>query len=111
MQKKIAIIVPNDCNPDYRVIKQAELFSDYGHEVRVYCRYKRGLPKFEKINGVTYMRRSITLHAIFITPLLLYSIIKILGSAFKNLLNSLQYERKPNLKEIRLKNIKTLKEK
>lgn len=58
---KIAILVPNACNPDYRVIKQAELFAASGHEVRVFCRHKRGLPRSEHLNGVNYVRRSIVL--------------------------------------------------
>ncbi len=56
---KIAILVPNTCNPDYRVIKQAELFARAGHEVRVFCRHAEGLPAIEQLGGVVYIRKGI----------------------------------------------------
>jgi hypothetical protein len=58
--KKIAILLPNPCNPDYRVIKHAEYFARNGYEVRVYCRWTEGLPHEQVINDVTYIRRCIT---------------------------------------------------
>jgi len=58
--RKIAILVPNPCNPDYRVIKHAEFFQRQGYEVRVYCRWTKGLPRKQVINNVTYIRRPIT---------------------------------------------------
>jgi len=58
--RKIAILVPNPCNPDYRVIKHAEFFARQGYEVRVYCRWAKGLPHTQVINNVTYVRRPIT---------------------------------------------------
>lgn len=58
MPKKVAILVPNPCDPDFRVIKQAEFFAKLGAEVRVFCRAKAGLPSVEMVNGVTYVRRS-----------------------------------------------------
>lgn len=57
---KIAILLPNPCNPDYRVIKHAEFFARNGYEVRVYCRWAEGLPYKQVINDVTYIRRPIT---------------------------------------------------
>ncbi len=57
MRKKVAILVPNACDPDYRVIKQAEVFAAAGAEVRVFCRAKTGVPAIETINHVTYVRR------------------------------------------------------
>ncbi len=60
MGKKIAILLPNPCNPDYRVIKHAEFFARAGHEVRIYCRWSKGLPMVEVLNGVTYIRKPIT---------------------------------------------------
>lgn len=53
------MVVPNMCNPDYRVMKQAEGLAQAGYEVRVYCTWKPGigLPILEEINGVTYVRR------------------------------------------------------
>jgi hypothetical protein len=58
--KKIAILLPNPCNPDYRVIKHAEFFARNGYEVRVYCRWVEGLPHEQVINNVMYIRRPIT---------------------------------------------------
>lgn len=56
---KIAMLVSNPCNPDFRVIKQAESLAAAGYEVRVFCTWKPGLgiPTHEVINGVTYVRR------------------------------------------------------
>lgn len=64
--KKIAILVPNPCNPDFRVIKHAELFAKNGHEVRIYCRWTYGLPKNETVNGVMYIRKPITIGGVVI---------------------------------------------
>ncbi|OJI91931.1 hypothetical protein LY10_04259 [Planktotalea frisia] len=57
---KIAVVVPNPCDPDYRVVKQAETLAQAGYEVRVFCTKPRGsdLPDLEIINGVEYVRRS-----------------------------------------------------
>lgn len=59
MGKRVAMIVPNPCSPDFRVMKQAETLAKAGYEVRVYCTWKRGLgvPKIETINGVEYYRK------------------------------------------------------
>lgn len=59
MPKRIAMLVSNPCSPDFRVNKQAESLARAGYEVRVFCTWKPGLgiPTFEKINGVTYVRR------------------------------------------------------
>ncbi len=56
---KVAIIVPNPCNPDYRVVKQAETLAKAGYEVRIFCTNtpKGELPDWEEINGVGYVRR------------------------------------------------------
>ena len=56
---KIVIVVPNACNPDFRVVKQAETLARFGHEVIVYCGALRlGEAKaFECVNSVTYIRR------------------------------------------------------
>ena len=58
-KKKIAMLVSNPCNPDYRVVKQAESLAAAGYEVRVFCVWRRGIgvPVYEEINGVTYVRR------------------------------------------------------
>lgn len=58
--RKIAFLLPNPCNPDYRVIKHAEAFAEVGYDVRIYCRISKGLPSYERLNGVTYIRKSIT---------------------------------------------------
>jgi hypothetical protein len=56
---KVAMLVSNPCNPDYRVVKEAESLAKAGYDVRVFCVWQRGLaaPAFEQINGVTYVRR------------------------------------------------------
>lgn len=54
--KKIAIVVPNPCNPDYRVIRQAETLARQGHEVRIYATRNPTTPAYEEFNGVTYLR-------------------------------------------------------
>lgn len=59
VHKKIAILVPNPCNPDYRIIKYAELFKKNGHDVRVYCGRSGALPEQESINGIVYIRKYI----------------------------------------------------
>ena len=53
------MVVPNVCNPDFRVMKEAESLAAAGYDVRVYCSWKPGLglPMKETINGVTYIRR------------------------------------------------------
>ncbi len=54
--KKIAIVVPNPCNPDYRVIRQAETLARQGHEVRIYATRNISTPAYEEFNGVAYLR-------------------------------------------------------
>lgn len=54
--KKIAIVVPNPCNPDYRVIRQAETLARAGHEVRLYATKNAHTPPYEEFNGVKYIR-------------------------------------------------------
>lgn len=56
-KSRIAVMVPNQCNPDYRVIKQAEYFSQLGHDVRIFCQKNDDTPFEEVVNGVTYSRR------------------------------------------------------
>ena len=58
-KKKVAMLVSNPCNPDYRVVKQAESLARNGYEVRVFCVWRRGLgaPVYEERNRVTYIRR------------------------------------------------------
>lgn len=75
-KKRVAMIVPNVCDPDYRVIKQAESLAQAGYEVRVYCiwRHGRGIPLQETLNGVTYIRRewnpiALIKHKLFGVPL------------------------------------------
>lgn len=60
--KRIAILVPNTCNPDYRVIKHAEFFTRAGYDVCIFCRWGNGLPMNETINGIRYIRKPITSH-------------------------------------------------
>lgn len=58
MSKRIAMLVSNPCNPDYRVVKQAESLANAGYEVCIFAtwRPKLGVPIQEVINGVTYKR-------------------------------------------------------
>lgn len=58
---KVAFLVANDCNPDFRVIKEAESLVSAGREVRIFCLLPVGsnLPREEKINGVVYIRKNI----------------------------------------------------
>lgn len=53
---KIAMIVPNDCNPDWRVLKEAMTLNSNGNVVRVYCLSKSNLPAREMYNGVEIIR-------------------------------------------------------
>jgi glycogen(starch) synthase len=55
---RVAMVVPNPCNPDYRVVKQAESLANDGHSVCVFCTRAAGsgLPDKETINGVEYRR-------------------------------------------------------
>lgn len=58
-RKRVAMLVSNPCSPDFRVNKQAEALAQAGYEVRVFCTWKPGLgiPIYEVINDVTYVRR------------------------------------------------------
>lgn len=55
---RIAMVVPNPCNPDYRVVKQAETLAAAGHILVLFCTRPVGsnLPDQEVINGVEYRR-------------------------------------------------------
>lgn len=57
---KIAVIVPNVCDPDYRVVKQAETLARNGYEVRVFCGVLQPTeaPVSETLAGVRYERRA-----------------------------------------------------
>jgi len=58
MSKRVAMLVSNPCDPDYRVVKQAETLARAGYEVRIFAtwRPKLGIPIIETINGVSYER-------------------------------------------------------
>lgn len=55
---RVAMVVPNPCNPDYRVVKQAETLVAAGHQVCIFCTRPVGsdLPQEEVINDVEYRR-------------------------------------------------------
>lgn len=55
---RVAMVVPNPCDPDYRVTKEAESLARAGYEVRVFCTMSTGTKKrkYEVINGVEYFR-------------------------------------------------------
>lgn len=56
--KRVAMLVSNPCNPDYRVVKQAESLARSGYDVRIYGTWNvtLGIPVRETINDVTYCR-------------------------------------------------------
>ncbi|MAZ06852.1 MAG: hypothetical protein CMM99_00015 [Rickettsiales bacterium] len=54
--KKIAHLVKNSCNPDWRVIKAAEAGVKNGFKVRVLAMWENGVSPNETINGVEYTR-------------------------------------------------------
>lgn len=54
------MLVSNPCDPDYRVIKQAESLARMGHRVRIFCKAKAGVADLETINGVEYQRLELT---------------------------------------------------
>ncbi|WP_316862995.1 hypothetical protein [uncultured Cohaesibacter sp.] len=58
--KRIAILLPNPCNPDYRVIKWAKLMAAEGHDVRLFCRHQGQIPAREEIDGITFIRKEIS---------------------------------------------------
>jgi hypothetical protein len=62
---RAAFLVPNPCRPDHRVIKQAEYLESKGYQVRIYCQKIPGVPEFEKVNGVEYVRIRINRYALF----------------------------------------------
>jgi hypothetical protein len=62
---RAAFLVPNPCRPDHRVIKQAEYLESKGYQVRVFCQRVPGVPEFEKINGVEYVRIRINRYVLF----------------------------------------------
>ena len=57
---KVAVIVPNVCDPDYRVVKQAETLARAGYDVRVFCGALQATdaPASETLGGVEYVRRA-----------------------------------------------------
>ena len=56
--KHVVMLVSNPCDPDYRVVKEAESLARIGYRVSVLCTWKPGLgiPTRAEINGVTYVR-------------------------------------------------------
>ena len=85
-RRRIAVLVPNPCDPDYRVIKQAEFFAGLGHDVRIFCQHKDGLAIEETINGVTYIRRDLrsSKNAIYILFAHLMNRIRLITLLVKN---------------------------
>lgn len=55
---RIAMVVPNPCNPDYRVVKQSETLSAAGHQVCIFGTRppSSNLPYHETINSIEYRR-------------------------------------------------------
>lgn len=55
-QPRVAFLVNNPCAPDHRVIKQAEALVKAGCTVRIFCKAQRGVPIYENIRSVEYIR-------------------------------------------------------
>lgn len=56
--RHVAMVVPNPCDPDFRVVKEAQTLAAAGYEVTLFATRPRGsdLPDTEQLNGVTYKR-------------------------------------------------------
>lgn len=54
--KKIAHLVKNSCNPDWRVIKAAEAGVKKGYDVTIFAMWENGVSPLEEINGVKFVR-------------------------------------------------------
>lgn len=52
----VVSLVDSPCNPDSRVMRIAEALVTSGRAVTVVCKYIEGLPRRERINGVSYVR-------------------------------------------------------
>ncbi|MEP1442524.1 MAG: glycosyltransferase [Hyphomicrobiales bacterium] len=60
---RIVMIVSNPCTADARVIKMAEGAAEAGHEVHIFATAKKGVSRYETVNGITYHRLSWNLSA------------------------------------------------
>jgi glycosyltransferase involved in cell wall biosynthesis len=54
--KKVAHLVKNSCNPDWRVIKAAEAGINKGYDVTIFAMWENGVSPLEEINNVKYVR-------------------------------------------------------
>ncbi|MGH1354033.1 MAG: glycosyltransferase [Thalassovita sp.] len=56
--RRVAMVVPNPCDPDFRVVKEAQSVAAAGYDVTLFATRARGsdLPDTEHLNGVTYVR-------------------------------------------------------
>lgn len=56
--QRVAMVVPNPCDPDFRVVKEAETLVAAGYDVTLFVTRSKlsQLPDMECINGVTYKR-------------------------------------------------------
>lgn len=56
--RRVAMVVPNPCDPDFRVVKEAQSLAGAGYEVTLFATRPKGstLPDTEVMNGVTYRR-------------------------------------------------------
>ena len=54
--KKVAHLVKNSCNPDWRVIKAAEAGAKKGYDVTIFAMWENGVSPLEEINNVKYVR-------------------------------------------------------
>ena len=53
---KVAHLVKNSCNPDWRVIKAAEAGVRKGYIVTIFAMWENGVNPVDSINGVNYVR-------------------------------------------------------
>jgi hypothetical protein len=99
IRQRAVFLVPNPCRPDHRVIKQAEYLNNSGFHVRIYCQWKMGLPEFESVNGVDYVRVKINQYSLLKTVIKeKFSVFRLFRGTRKKI--SADETRKMNLDEL-----------
>lgn len=63
--RRISMVVPNACDPDFRVVKEAQTLAAAGYDITLFATRTASsdLPDIEQINGVTYRRCDWNAHA------------------------------------------------
>ena len=56
--RRVAMVVPNPCDPDFRVVKEAQTLASAGYDVTLFATRSKGsdLPDTEEMSGVRYKR-------------------------------------------------------